>query len=1007
MIQLEPIPLLIQQRLFEKMRVLSNHKTSPGRVKNSSNNNLTFDKMATRTSFLRMTSGQLNPVILMGGKIKDDGTLPVGYNEIYGPRTYNVPDTKLKDYASDLYNAGDFSVYSESQLDTIIERGMTKDSSRRTLNKLKRPTPGLKSADISFKGGVRALREATVQWTCWDWDELDLLMPHFLSHGKTVMLEWGWIYDKGSLLDLSKFIEEDSVGNKFISADAFDNYKNIVLESKGDMDLMVGIIKNFEFTTRADGGFDCQTILTSVGASILDNPEPNQAATDPNTKYNISLDDDNEKTLQKLTKATGESGTDADERGDKNSLIKLNSTVTLKSFIKNIDRYIAQNAINNGELVGNIAYIANKYLLQASKINTNLETFKGTKRMGGIIGERKDIQKSDELTERSDTKFWVRWGWFEDNVLSKFLSVTSNPNTRLSHSGKIVTAFRSVEKVEINGRETGNYQSVQIKNHPNLETVNINHYILPGQFNPVQERIFEYEGKPYDLKGDEKYIRKLASTINGNFYPFSTSVKTKIGTRDVFSDTITAQNIMEKTKPSSGFDDTFSPGERKREKIGTEDVFKSLPGETGNLRNMLVNTKILKQAFGVDTELTAEPINVVEAIETVFTLLNQELNFWNYQLVVDSKETFRAKIIDNQVTSIDLNKKPSQLRTQEQNNELFTEDSREPGVFYFPVWQTNSIVKSQNVTAKVPNAMALSTMYGGNMDQLQDFLNPGSSFATKEGVALAGLYNSQDDVHLGKLNIALLNNHQDIGVRHEVGIDDANSRITLEGGKEDKVFDYILNNSKKIEEVYEDKLKKIKDGMRDSEVELALEEYDDSIPPPFVNNLTNGEIASILEHDLYSGNKSVVMLDRLQSIYDEEGRLKTEYIQSVSYLTTQYGQSRTAETPLLIPLDLELEIDGIGGIYPGNSFHSSYLPVKYQDNTVFQAFDVNHKVDSSGWSVTLSGAMRASLKTIFTEIDNFITKNSNQIRNYVNKAKNDLKERQNRAIQALGNVPNL
>ena len=195
--------------------------------------------------------------------------------------------------------------------------------------------------------------------------------------------------------------------------------------------------------------------------------------------------------------------------------------------------------------------------------------------------------------------------------------------------------------------------------------------------------------------------------------------------------------------------------------------------------------------------------------------------------------------------------------------------------------------------------------------------------------------------------------------------------------------------------------------MRDSEVELALEEYDDSIPPPFVNNLTNGEIASILEHDLYSGNKSVVMLDRLQSIYDEEGRLKTEYIQSVSYLTTQYGQSRTAETPLLIPLDLELEIDGIGGIYPVNSFNSSYLHVKYQHYTVFQAFDVNHKVDSSGWSVTLSGAMRASLKTIFTEIDNFITKNSNQIRNYVNKAKNDLKERQNRAIQALGNVPNL
>ena len=46
-----------------------------------------------------------------------------------------------------------------------------------------------------------------------------------------------------------------------------------------------------------------------------------------------------------------------------------------------------------------------------------------------------------------------------------------------------------------------------------------------------------------------------------------------------------------------------------------------------------------------------------------------------------------------------------------------------------------------------------------------------------------------------------------------------------------------------------------------------------------------------------------------------------------------------SHTPLLIPLELELEVDGIGGIYPGNSFHSTYVPSKYQKNTVFQIFD--------------------------------------------------------------------
>ena len=58
-----------------------------------------------------------------------------------------------------------------------------------------------------------------------------------------------------------------------------------------------------------------------------------------------------------------------------------------------------------------------------------------------------------------------------------------------------------------------------------------------------------------------------------------------------------------------------------------------------------------------------------------------------------------------------------------------------------------------------------------------------------------------------------------------------------------------------------------------------------------------------------------------------------------------------------IAQELELEIDGIGGIYPANSFHSEYLPGRYKKETVFQAMDVNHKLDSSGWTTTLRGIM--------------------------------------------------
>ena len=61
-------------------------------------------------------------------------------------------------------------------------------------------------------------------------------------------------------------------------------------------------------------------------------------------------------------------------------------------------------------------------------------------------------------------------------------------------------------------------------------------------------------------------------------------------------------------------------------------------------------------------------------------------------------------------------------------------------------------------------------------------------------------------------------------------------------------------------------------------------------------------------------------------------------------------------------------IDGIGGIYPGNSFHSDYVPLRYQNETMFQCFDVNHTVDSTGWKVNLTGKMRATLAGLYEHI---------------------------------------
>ena len=292
--------------------------------------------------------------------------------------------------------------------------------------------------------------------------------------------------------------------------------------------------------------------------------------------------------------------------------------------------------------------------------------------------------------------------------------------------------------------------------------------------------------------------------------------------------------------------------------------------------------------------------------------------------------------------------------------------------------------------------MQLATMYGSNMDQLKE-VNPGSQFAEKEGVLAGGLFNRNKDSQKQGLDIAYRNsNTRKIGTPHgkkEDGtfIDDASNPLSTDKG--DDIRGFLLRNTTILEENFETRLKQINADLKISAQTQAAysSSYDNSVPPPFIRNLNETEIIQLLEYEkereiLGTFNKGE-LTNTLGSTFNENGQMKQVYKSSVGYLTTQHGTSKQVNTPLLIPLELELDIDGIGGIYPGNSYHSTYVPSRYQKNTVFQCFDVNHRLDSSGWTVTLAGKMRATLNSVLDMGVN--DKQKIQLDNYLRKAKDD------------------
>jgi hypothetical protein len=823
--------------------------------------------------------------------------------------------------------------------------------------------PGIKSIEVQFKGGLKALRQATINWTCWSWSELNQLMPHFLAHGKTVMLEWGWVYDTKSLGKLPTLFGHDEEGYPTILADVYKNYSDEVKEGKGDFDMMAGVVSNFEFTTRDDGAFDCTTIITSVGVSILDATQPNNKILDPSISYNLSVNDTSKDIADKLRVATN---SDIDSTGtkEKNPILETNTNVTLKAFIQEIDRYIVKQCLAEGNSDDNKVKSSDGNCWIPNNFIACFPNTKGKVKGEPLQGMNYSIEK---YLKHKQKHFFVRWGWFEDNVLSKFMSLTSEK--------MVLTEFRSVDK----------YKSVMIANSPHLETTNINTYILPGQLRPLEETLY---GDGESLAGDKKWLHDLASIVNesDNFEGFPAIKTTMERIYGPMPNIVHSEKTMASVRKRKA-QKNFKPAGFNKKWMACWDDYDNwnnivqsnveevdtIDYSHGYLRNMLINTKIIKEAFGVsDTDtFTVESVSILEAMESLFSLINRDISFWNLQLEVDSLHTYRVKIVDDHMTGFDFNKTVAEQTTGgELKKPMFDKDNNiiNPGVFFFPVWSNDSIVKKQNITAKIPSSQAITAMYGGNMDQLKEFDNPGNAFGDKdkESIALAGIWNEVTDKRLEGLGIAFRNTPE-IGTITSL----ASENLKPHAGRTHGILDFLNSEyiQQKIKDGYTAQLEIVNNALKTAkatmEWNLKYGSIDSSIPYSLPTNLTREQLTEILKHENARWGEGTLET-LLSSKFLEDGTMKPLLRNSVKYLTIQHGVLKKSNQPLNIQhLELELDIDGTGGIYPGNSFHSTYLPAKYQKKTVFQMFEVNHTVDGSGWTTSIRGKMRATLDNIF------------------------------------------
>ena len=141
-----------------------------------------------------------------------------------------------------------------------------------------RPMPGLTGLSIKTGGKLGTLREATIEFTCYNLEQLNIMDALYMKLGFSILIEWGHI----------PYIDNNGVLNKNPNPIGFYGMKTKEelmeeIQKKrvfhaGNYDAMWGTVKNFSYSFEGNGEFKCKVDLVGAG-DILESLKINQSGT--------------------------------------------------------------------------------------------------------------------------------------------------------------------------------------------------------------------------------------------------------------------------------------------------------------------------------------------------------------------------------------------------------------------------------------------------------------------------------------------------------------------------------------------------------------------------------------------------------------------------------------------------------------------------------------------------------------------------------------------------------
>ena len=158
-----------------------------------------------------------------------------------------------------------------------------------------KPMPGIKSIDVKSKSAYGSLREVTVNFSCHNIQQLEDLELLYMRPGYTVLIEWGWapyLNKDGKIENNIEFYDGVLKGGKTREQVWLEIYE-LSKKKHHNYDAMYGYVKNYNWTARMDGGYDCTTTIISIG-EIMESLKAGYLPFDINDAAKKNIGDDSE-----------------------------------------------------------------------------------------------------------------------------------------------------------------------------------------------------------------------------------------------------------------------------------------------------------------------------------------------------------------------------------------------------------------------------------------------------------------------------------------------------------------------------------------------------------------------------------------------------------------------------------------------------------------------------------------------------------------------------------------